>query len=482
MNSHNNFLIGAAATMLAFGAGCLPKTNWYQDADGDGYGNPAVVLRAAVQPAGYVADNTDCDDADGGNYPGNSELFDARDNDCDAQADNGLSGRYVSKAGVDSGACASVATACQSVNYAVSQASSGDYVYVAAGTYAEMVSVDKSLKFHGANLGRAAGVDAVARGAETVVKGFRSPGEPHPSAAYEFAVMIDGFTLDPQGDAQLLAASTRHLVSLFGGDAVIVRNNIFVGGAWDADCDATCTTMMDSAFMVQSGAFELAHNSFTSFRRPVDIAQDLANLAPGGAPSHPITDGSVHHNVFSQVTSRAVWLVDWSTPRTFSGISVTDNEFDAGGATEFPGGVIVTTGGNVISNNSFNGFGSGVFAQVCDGVNNPANLPNTFEGNDFTLNRSGIQYYVVSNALCPGPVSDVINNNDFTGNIGFAVRWNGDTAPNVLDASCNWWNSAAGPQLNTGGTADCPSGDCVTPNVDYTPWNSSADGACDGGI
>ena len=57
---------------------------WYEDSDSDSYGNSLMTMEAATQPAGYVADNTDCDDSDRFTHPGAEEICDDNiDQDCD---------------------------------------------------------------------------------------------------------------------------------------------------------------------------------------------------------------------------------------------------------------------------------------------------------------------------------------------------------------------------------------------------------------
>ncbi|MBL0316439.1 MAG: T9SS type A sorting domain-containing protein [Flavobacteriales bacterium] len=63
---------------------------YYADGDGDGYGDPAVTMESCVNMAGYVTDNTDCDDADSSVNPGATEVCDDTDNDCDGSIDEEL--------------------------------------------------------------------------------------------------------------------------------------------------------------------------------------------------------------------------------------------------------------------------------------------------------------------------------------------------------------------------------------------------------
>ncbi|MHC4445082.1 MAG: thrombospondin type 3 repeat-containing protein [Planctomycetota bacterium] len=68
---------------------------WYHDADGDGVTNNSDTQEAANDPDGagteWVATpspTTDCDDSDPDNYPGNTEVCDGQDNDCDNLVDD----------------------------------------------------------------------------------------------------------------------------------------------------------------------------------------------------------------------------------------------------------------------------------------------------------------------------------------------------------------------------------------------------------
>ena len=61
---------------------------WYQDSDGDLFGDALVTTLACNQPVGYAADDTDCDDTNASINPASREYcFDGMDDDCDGQID-----------------------------------------------------------------------------------------------------------------------------------------------------------------------------------------------------------------------------------------------------------------------------------------------------------------------------------------------------------------------------------------------------------
>ena len=60
---------------------------WFLDFDADGFGDQNVSMISCNQPQGYVANDQDCDDHAPNNYPGNMEICDGLDNNCNSNID-----------------------------------------------------------------------------------------------------------------------------------------------------------------------------------------------------------------------------------------------------------------------------------------------------------------------------------------------------------------------------------------------------------
>ncbi len=68
---------------------------WYRDADSDGFGDPETSVTASLRPEGYVADNSDPNDANNTIYPDSREVCgDQVDNDLNGLTDEGCSSFY----------------------------------------------------------------------------------------------------------------------------------------------------------------------------------------------------------------------------------------------------------------------------------------------------------------------------------------------------------------------------------------------------
>lgn len=74
----------SVSTDTAVDTGSCQKEKWYDDVDGDGFGDPASETEACQAPVGTIADGTDCDDTRADVYPGADETCrDGIVNDCD---------------------------------------------------------------------------------------------------------------------------------------------------------------------------------------------------------------------------------------------------------------------------------------------------------------------------------------------------------------------------------------------------------------
>ncbi len=65
----------------------VDPATWYQDADGDGWGNEEVTAEACDQPTGHTEQAEDCDDEDADQHPGADEYCNGEDDDCDGEVD-----------------------------------------------------------------------------------------------------------------------------------------------------------------------------------------------------------------------------------------------------------------------------------------------------------------------------------------------------------------------------------------------------------
>jgi len=364
--------------------------------------------------------------------------------------------RYVATTGADVGTCMTPGTPCMTIQYAVNQASGGDTISVAAGTYPELapgpLTINKTLTLAGAQ----AGVDArFPRGAESIITDAQGT-----SVAAD-GVVIDGFTVQDS----IISAFTGFGIWINPGRSGtqivnnIIQDNIVGVGLANLNAQAV-----------------IQHNLIRN------------NNVPGGATGTGIyTDefagGPLVRNVLikeNAFVGNDDAGID-SSHTDFAGgvfnLDVDSNSFDSNGrAVVLFNTHMSSFHGNSVANNTLTGSAA---IRIFD---NNTNL-DIFD-NDI---RNGVGHAIrLSLALGTANADVVINGNNIgvVGSANFALT--GLTVEplshvGTLDATCNWWGSSTGPLAVSNPTG---TGEEVVGDADFTPWllARAPSGPCLGGV
>ena len=324
-------------------------------------------------------------------------------------------------------------------------------INVGPGSYVENLIIARALVLNGAQAGNSVGARTFGSGGESKITGQIS--------VQAAGVTIDGFSLTNPGQTLGILIKT-------AGDSAVITNNII-----DTIGNATMTTFGGAqAIYLENGPdnVQVVDNSITNIQSLVQSSKGI--LIGDSGSANASLNILVEGNSISNVKS------GW---RGAYGVQVNNGASTAAAATGF---TTVTIQDNVI-------------ADLAGGINpEPAN-PN--RGWAHAIGLEGDTPGVVVNG---NSISNVIDANPIPGADAVAVFFesnpsfstgqvNGNSFDNVafgivvhpllsgapVNGACNWWGSADGP-----GPVGPGSGAGVSPNVTYSPWQTSPGGACVG--
>jgi hypothetical protein len=419
----------------------------------------------------------------------------------------GLLGTAVSSA---PSAAAATITVCASgcdfttIQAAVTAASGGDTITVAAGTYDETVTIDKSLTIDGAQEGVSAATGArPIAGAETEVRGFIV--DPQPGLQTGAPVTLDGLLVDGSIDPGRSCESAPGVAAPYACIGIdmpsgvghrfrnlVVQNNQvgIYGGVGGKDYTISGTWIRDNRVpngpAGPQGVFTSLPNGpgLPNTRTVVDskvtgnwYIGNANSVDPGGTLEGAglnITFGAaiIARNSFSEQSTPilASAMTLGATPLTIENNTFTG----ASGAT----GVQLWLGNSalVIRRNTFAAVLDPIrFMNLSPGGIQPPSANASIIDNSFvqspassTAVPTGAAVYVtrdpaaVASSSYTGPM--VVSDNRITGT-GYGIRIDPDANTQVI-AVRNWWGCNDGPAVSPAPATDAPVAGCTTIRID----------------
>ena len=330
-------------------ASAADALTWYRDADTDTFGSTTNTTPGCTLPAGYVADNTDCNDSSAAIYPGAADTFyDGIDSDCagdddyDADGDGWASDAYSGEDCDDTDASRYPGSATWSVpgdsvtiQGAIDLACTRDIIEVAAGEYVE--NVDYGAK----------AVEIIGAGADVTTIDGDFDGYP--------AVTMSGGTLEGFTVTNGLAPNGGGIYLFNADDAALT--DLVVNDNW-------ATTYGGGAYVLNSGEVvvdgcEFSENqagnygggfAFYGYRSGAATALTMSDTVIEG---NTLTSGGSGQGLYYYATS--------SQYAYFTEVDLLSNSGNGSGGGGYLYGYIDWTGGSASGNRA--SYDGGIFAQ-----------------------------------------------------------------------------------------------------------------------
>ncbi|MBI1297643.1 hypothetical protein GC175_22110 [bacterium] len=339
----------------------------------------------------------------------------------------------------------------KTIQAAINQVSAGGVVHVAAGTYTENLTINKSLTLNGAQ-------------AATPVSGRTKGGANESTVVGEISlanvsdVNIDGFTLKNPGGLRLLYLNATNDTTPVSN--VKIANNFVTEVGSATSCDNIHVIFLNRG--PDNVTIEGNHLSNLRSARSISAISLLDSVS-----TNPSENVMIRNNVFDDIASVAANCGANPSPRGAYGI-ISNN------GTGSPNFRVL---GNTFSSIS----GAWTHAVGLEGPTpNAVVLDNTFDN----LTATGLDKSAVFFEKNPDGASVGVLFNQFNGNNFFGVAIHPNDLPSgsnglnyTVDARHNWWGNASGPGDAGLGTVDpvtgAPangSGAYVGTNVRFDEW------------
>ncbi len=340
------------------------------------------------------------------------------------------------------------------IQSAINAANPNDVIRADAGTYNEILTINKSLVFRG----NATGVAGTAvRPSETILLAPTAGANRLINLVGAVTAEFDGFLIDGKNIAAITQPNQsltlkNNLAELdfsdgdnniyFSSNQLTLNRNLFKA------IDGTNTSGNSSHIFMSGGGFTCTNNKFTSVDAINDYTVSTTSLPVWLNVTTNTTSAAINNNEFSKVDI-GILLAD-----NASNVTIENNDFDEAKRATYTGG------------SSF-GAGIAIFNTLMP------TAPVIIRNNNFKNSETGIrtsstgagQSFPAANLLS-------VNYNSFSNISNFAIRITSDfsTSTNALKATCNWYGNSTGPAIGTNPGASGAVLTAPANKISYANW------------